>query len=395
MNSLHAPVGASTSFLKVTIYSADNVPKMDLLSETDPFVTLRVGGREFRTKTLENAGSSPQWREDFIFSLEPEQNEIIITMYDQDDQNKELIGSLKINFVEELQNIGINAVDKVYVLQEGLMGRDKVTKPSIRVVLEIGQTFKNQNSVTTVGILTVVLNSGADIVDPSQKALFSNIIDPYVVTSIENHTFRSKTCSRTKDPIFDQKMRFLIDSTVSDGVLRFSVYDHDLLSSDDFICFHEQKVGDLIGQVKEAKRALHTSTEQSEVTFSVDLYTNAESGHKKNGTLSFKASFEEYTDQVQAFYKYWFELLDNDKSGTLDIAEFREFIRSVSNKNLTEQELDDLFKDIDVDGNNKLDPNEVARYFSTKVGAEFLDGQIFMSWMAQRDSKFDPNLSKV
>ena len=395
MNSLHAPVGASTSFLKVTIYSADNVPKMDLLSETDPFLTLRVGGREFRTKTLENAGSSPQWREDFIFSLEPEQNEIIITMYDQDDQNKELIGSLKINFVEELQNIGINAVDKVYVLQEGLMGRDKVTKPSIRVVLEIGQTFKNQNSVTTVGILTVVLNSGADIVDPSQKALFSNIIDPYVVTSIENHTFRSKTCSRTKDPIFDQKMRFLIDSTVSDGVLRFSVYDHDLLSSDDFICFHEQKVGDLIGQVKEAKRALHTSTEQSEVTFSVDLYTNAESGHKKNGTLSFKASFEEYTDQVQAFYKYWFELLDNDKSGTLDIAEFREFIRSVSNKNLTEQELDDLFKDIDVDGNNKLDPNEVARYFSTKVGAEFLDGQIFMSWMAQRDSKFDPNLSKV
>ena len=395
MNSLHAPVGASTSFLKVTIYSADNVPKMDLLSETDPFVTLRVGGREFRTKTLENAGSSPQWREDFIFSLEPEQNEIIITMYDQDDQNKELIGSLKINFVEELQNIGINAVDKVYVLQEGLMGRDKVTKPSIRVVLEIGQTFKNQNSVTTVGILTVVLNSGADIVDPSQKALFSNIIDPYVVTSIENHTFRSKTCSRTKDPIFDQKMRFLIDSTVSDGVLRFSVYDHDLLSSDDFICFHEQKVGDLIGQVKEAKSALHTSTEQSEVTFSVDLYTNAESGHKKNGTLSFKASFEEYTDQVQAFYKYWFELLDNDKSGTLDIAEFREFIRSVSNKNLTEQELDDLFKDIDVDGNNKLDPNEVARYFSTKVGAEFLDGQIFMSWMAQRDSKFDPNLSKV
>ena len=395
MNSLHAPVGASTSFLKVTIYSADNVPKMDLLSETDPFVTLRVGGREFRTKTLENAGSSPQWREDFIFSLEPEQNEIIITMYDQDDQNKELIGSLKINFVEELQNIGINAVDKVYVLQEGLMGRDKVTKPSIRVVLEIGQTFKNHNSVTTVGILTVVLNSGADIVDPSQKALFSNIIDPYVVTSIENHTFRSKTCSRTKDPIFDQKMRFLIDSTVSDGVLRFSVYDHDLLSSDDFICFHEQKVGDLIGQVKEAKRALHTSTEQSEVTFSVDLYTNAESGHKKNGTLSFKASFEEYTDQVQAFYKYWFELLDNDKSGTLDIAEFREFIRSVSNKNLTEQELDDLFKDIDVDGNNKLDPNEVARYFSTKVGAEFLDGQIFMSWMAQRDSKFDPNLSKV
>ena len=65
--------------------------------------------------------------------------------------------------------------------------------------METGTARRSAAPGGFVGILTVRLKSGADILDPDLKSTkASNIIDPYVVTSIEDHTFRSKACSRTK-----------------------------------------------------------------------------------------------------------------------------------------------------------------------------------------------------
>ena len=371
---------------------------MDTFSETDPFVTLKIGNKEFRTATLDNAGCSPQWREDFIFELEPGQSQLLVTLYDADDNNKELIGSLTVNFVEELKTSQNNKFEKRYVLEQGKLGRDNVNRPSIFLMIEKAQGLRSAN-VASVGILSVWLMSGTDILDPAVKSIkASSIVDPYVLTSIGNHTFRSKTCSRTKDPVWNEKMRFLIDTTSAEGVLRFSVYDYDVLSTDDFVCSYEQKVSDLIAQVKSAHSALSqgaATQKYGEVAFSVDLLTNAEGGRRKNGTLSFKASFEEYAHEVQGFYQYWFELLDLNKDGGLDRTEFQGFISQVSSKELAQPELDELFARIDADGSGRLDRQEVARYFSTQLGAEFLDAQIFMTWMAERDKSIDMNLSKA
>jgi Ca2+-dependent lipid-binding protein len=284
---------------------------MDILSETDPFVTLKIGNREFRTATLENAGCNPQWRENFIFAIEDGQTEMKLSMYDEDHTTKEFIGSLNINFMEEIKKTGNEKSDQIYVLQDGKMGRNKSSRPRVRLILEIGQS-QGSIGVSSVGVLTVWLMSGADIGEHSKKAhKISDVCDPYVVTTLGTHSFRSKTCSRNKDPVWGEKMRFIIDPSLAGGVLRFSVYDSDLLSKDDFLCSCEQDLDGLVAHIKSANSALgggdaSTSSaataagKYAELAQSLELVTNAEGGRRKNGTLSFKASFEDYTDHAQA-----------------------------------------------------------------------------------------------
>jgi hypothetical protein len=126
--------------LKVTVYSADNLPKMDIISETDPFVTLKLGKTEFQTATLDNAGEKPLWREDFLFPTNPEDNDLVVTVRDQDVITSELIGKVTIQLDKVLAPIcrdnPSKQIDQTFEFQEGLMGRDKHQRPRIRLLFE-------------------------------------------------------------------------------------------------------------------------------------------------------------------------------------------------------------------------------------------------------------------
>ncbi len=126
--------------LKVTVYSADNLPKMDVISETDPFVTLKLGKTEFQTATLDNAGEKPLWREDFLFPTNPPEKQLVVTVRDQDILTSEFIGRLTIDLDQVLAPIlgdsSLKQIDQTFELEGGLKGRDKQTQPRIRLLFE-------------------------------------------------------------------------------------------------------------------------------------------------------------------------------------------------------------------------------------------------------------------
>ena len=128
--------------LKITVYSADNIPKTDMLSETDPFVMLKLGNKDFRTATLDNAGRNPIWREEFVFSAELARKDLVVSIHDDDLVSSGLIGKLTLSLDDVLAPLQAAAgdqrapVDRFFELQEGAMGRDKLSRPRIRLIFE-------------------------------------------------------------------------------------------------------------------------------------------------------------------------------------------------------------------------------------------------------------------
>jgi hypothetical protein len=124
---------SSERFLKITIYSADNVPKMDTFSETDPFVVLEFDDRTFRTATLDNAGINPQWREDFVIPLADRSSQQMLlkaALYDEDSVSpSQYIGSVTIDIAQDLlQKTGGGVLDRWYPLTDGQKGRSPPTQ---------------------------------------------------------------------------------------------------------------------------------------------------------------------------------------------------------------------------------------------------------------------------
>ncbi|XP_001080051.2 cytosolic phospholipase A2 delta [Rattus norvegicus] len=73
--------------LTVKILEARSLPRADLLSKADPYVTLRLptaSGRKFKTQTVTNS-SNPVWNETFSFLIQSQVKNILeLTVYDED-----------------------------------------------------------------------------------------------------------------------------------------------------------------------------------------------------------------------------------------------------------------------------------------------------------------------
>ncbi|BDA48413.1 Synaptotagmin-2 [Coccomyxa sp. Obi] len=91
--------------LFVKLLEAEHVPKMDVLSKSDPYVKLGVrSSRMSRSQVIDN-DLNPKWNEDFkLLVHEPEHQALRLELYDYDAMdNDDLIGEAKID-VKELEN---------------------------------------------------------------------------------------------------------------------------------------------------------------------------------------------------------------------------------------------------------------------------------------------------
>ena len=85
--------------LHIRIVEARDVPNMDIVGKSDPFVVVTVSGttRKWKTQTVQNS-SSPIWNHKLMIQLVSGQIETIkLTLYDNDElSDPDEIASLKI-----------------------------------------------------------------------------------------------------------------------------------------------------------------------------------------------------------------------------------------------------------------------------------------------------------
>lgn len=72
--------------------------------------------------------------------------------------------------------------------------------------------------------------------------------------------------------------------------------------------------------------------------------------------------FSKLSEDPSILYRNMFDYFDDDKSGTLEGDEIKQFVKYFTSGELPEEKYNKLFKAIDTDGDGKLDFDEVCRF---------------------------------
>merc|ERR1712130_494719 len=77
-----------TGVIQIHVVSAKDLPKADLLSDSDPYVVFsNRNGQTVRSKTIDN-NNNPKWNQHLILSVN-EHEPITITIFDEDDHSSD------------------------------------------------------------------------------------------------------------------------------------------------------------------------------------------------------------------------------------------------------------------------------------------------------------------
>lgn len=61
----------------------------------DPFFTLTYNGKQYKTRTHNEAGKHPEWHESFDIDIESLNDDVVLAVFDEDLTDNELIGDRK------------------------------------------------------------------------------------------------------------------------------------------------------------------------------------------------------------------------------------------------------------------------------------------------------------
>lgn len=89
-------MGSKDMKLQVRVIEARNLPAMDLNGFSDPYVRLQLGKNRSRTKVVKKC-LNPTWGEEFSFRVEDLNEELVISVLDEDKYfNDDFVGQIKI-----------------------------------------------------------------------------------------------------------------------------------------------------------------------------------------------------------------------------------------------------------------------------------------------------------
>ncbi len=127
------------ALLLVVVEEGENFPNLDMLDDSDSFITLQLAGASEvqRTTTKDNSGANPKWGESFQLSRRPGQHNLIITAYDEDDvTGNDVIGSAEIDLTPLKKTLG-QPQDAWHELTGGAGGRDNSRPVRVRLTMTL------------------------------------------------------------------------------------------------------------------------------------------------------------------------------------------------------------------------------------------------------------------
>ena len=252
------PQNLEFSLITIKIKSAQHLPKMDKgdAGSVDPYCIISYTDHRIRTCTvLQNY--SPTWEEEYVLSVDVPEGEIIVTMYDYDEDGKDdAIGSCKV-FVSLL---GTDASEEVYDLRSAeenslIIGTDNertalhieasiITNQQMqeeksllevifagmacdhtatvlaccsalwqmlqndedrceREALHILNQWQIMADVLLTGVLEFNIHSASDL----PRMDYFGLCDPYVIVSFDGVEAQTSVKKTTLDPVWDETLR--------------------------------------------------------------------------------------------------------------------------------------------------------------------------------------------
>lgn len=194
--------------LAVHVVEAKEVPSMDLVGNSDAYVSLTVGSAKLKTQIMKDS-MFPIWNEHFQVKYDESATEIEFKLMDSDHGKKDdEIGTVKF----QISNLKPGPNDLWFEFAEV-----KKMKPKLHVVI---------SKIASLSI-KVVKAANLKAMDLNGKS------DPYVEIVYEKLKEKTKHINKTLNPEWNETFEF--DLTNMDEPIFFNVYDKDLLTKDDLI----------------------------------------------------------------------------------------------------------------------------------------------------------------
>lgn len=76
----------------LTVVEAKLTRNVEMVGSMDPYVIIKVDGKELRTKTMDDAGKTPVWNQDFDVNLPDKKRDVTFQVWDAGSMSDTIIG---------------------------------------------------------------------------------------------------------------------------------------------------------------------------------------------------------------------------------------------------------------------------------------------------------------
>ena len=232
-NPIHdpAPEPPNIKMLRVTVFSGNDLPKMDLMGDNDPYCVVSVDGVGMRSPTVDGGGASPVWGAgagEFVeFFITQIPHSIIVECFDEDVGADDLIG-------QSLVKIHKEPPKRRWIRDETSVLRNKSTG-KVAGTLELQAEWFPLLPPTARRMLTVTVTEAKGL---AKMAIFSKN-DPYCTVRVGPETQRTRTIKSGGAAVKwggegGEVMYFDLDVRTVPRI-SVQVFDEDFMSADDEI----------------------------------------------------------------------------------------------------------------------------------------------------------------
>jgi hypothetical protein len=163
--------------LKVGLKSANHLPKMDTFGSCDPYVKLKLGAQEYKSKTIKGT-YTPVWNEEFEFEVDQSSAEdLVLQVFDWDKLSKDdFVGEVKIRVPTCAGSSGVRELDLCHADSNKLcVGHDKMTS-TIKLSLDASEATSSLLKVPYGQIEVKNSSKSADLSLPSVQSPSSGVL---------------------------------------------------------------------------------------------------------------------------------------------------------------------------------------------------------------------------
>uniref|UniRef100_A0A8D1NFI9 Extended synaptotagmin-3 n=1 Tax=Sus scrofa TaxID=9823 RepID=A0A8D1NFI9_PIG len=228
--------------IRVHLLEAEKLAQKDnflgIRGKSDPYAKMSIGLQHFRSKTIYK-NLNPTWNEVFEFIVyEVPGQDLEVDLYDEDPDRDDFLGSLQICLGDVMTN---RVVDEWFALKDTTSGRLHLRLEWLSLIADPDALIEDHGSSSTA-ILVVFLESACNLprnpfdylngeyqakkLSRSARNKVSRDPSSYVKLSVGKKTYLSKTCPRSKDPVWSQVFSFFVHSVAAEQ-LHLKVLDDD------------------------------------------------------------------------------------------------------------------------------------------------------------------------
>ncbi|KAI8579592.1 hypothetical protein K450DRAFT_241742 [Umbelopsis ramanniana AG] len=264
----------------------------------------------------------------------------------------------------------INAADTLSVAD-----KDSSEKQTAAAKKSLLQKYKNtsDDSIDTsaikfhgadlMGVMYIEVTSASDL-PPERNVLHTGFdMDPFVLVTFGRSTFRTKAIRHSLNPTWNEKLFFHINENDINYKLKFSIYDKDKVSGNDYVAGQEISIIDIINKsIESGKLSLQstkpgseprqqdggdehihltlgrasTETSAKNIESDMDLHTidlklnNEEKWEGRHQpTLTFRAKYVPYEQVRRLFWLTLTKTYDSDNNGRMSRMEVQTMLESL------------------------------------------------------------------